>query len=69
MKPTILPPHELFTPAEAAPLLRIQTRTLWGWIRTGKIKAGGGHRRLIPASEVARIQSGASGFHTTEKTA
>ena len=44
-----------FTPAEAAVKMRLKKETVWKWIRVGKIKAAGGHRRLIPASEVANF--------------
>jgi len=45
-----------YTPAEAAPKLRVQRKTVWTWIRQGKLKAAHvGRKRLIPASEIERM--------------
>lgn len=43
-----------YSPAEAAPLMRVTLRTLRSLIRTGKIKTAKGKTKLISETEIAR---------------
>ena len=46
--------EKLFTPAEAAPLLRCRVETVWRRIRKGELKASPTRKKLIPEREIAR---------------
>ena len=48
--------EKLYTVEEAMELLRIARVTLYGWLRSGKIKSvRPGKKWLIPESEITRI--------------
>ncbi len=50
-------PHALMTPAEAAKALRVTPRTVYLWIRSGKLRAIHVSQRVtrIPAAEIERM--------------
>lgn len=45
---------KLYTPAQAAPLLRCATSTVWARIRRGELKASPTRQKLITEAEIAR---------------
>lgn len=46
--------QKFYTPAEAAPKLRVKVSTVWARIRRGELKASPGYRKLIAEKEIAR---------------
>lgn len=49
--------EKLYTPAEAAPKLRLEVATLWKWARKKKVKTITiGQRYFIPESELLRLR-------------
>ncbi len=53
--------HDYITQTKAAKMLGVSRMAIWRWIQEGKIRVViVGEQRMIPQSEVARLQEGKS---------